>query len=79
MLYVNCSVKRLKFAPKWSISYFQPVLAAIFVTIATVKIKLISDFYTWVIALINQKEEFGEKRISFFGLIGGGGGGKIAS
>ena len=71
MLYVNCSVKRLEFAPKWSISYFQSVLAAIFVTIATVKVELISDLYTWVIVLINQYEEFGEKRISFFGLIGG--------
>ena len=71
MLYFNCSVKRLKFAPKWSIFYFQPVLVAIFVTIATVKVKLISDLYTWVIVVINQKEEFGEKSISFFGLIGG--------
>ena len=35
VLYVNCSVKRLKFAPKWSNAYFQPILAAIFVTIAT--------------------------------------------
>ena len=41
VLYVNRSVKRLKFAPKWSISYFQPILAAIFVTIATVKVELI--------------------------------------
>ena len=76
MLYVNCSVKHLKFAPKWSISYFQPVLAAIFVTIATLKVKIISDIYTWVIVLINQYENFSEKRILFFGLIGGGGGAK---
>ena len=54
VLYVNCSVNCLKFAPKWSISYFQPVLVAIFVTIATVKVKLISDLYTWVIVLINE-------------------------
>ena len=54
LLYVNCSVKRLKFALKWSISYFQPVFAAIFVTIASVKVKLISDLYTWVIVLIVQ-------------------------
>ena len=38
VLYFNCSVKRLNFAPKWSISYFQPILVAIFVTIATVKV-----------------------------------------
>ena len=48
------SVKHLKFAPKWSISCFQPILVAIFVTIATVKVKLIQDFYTLVIVLINQ-------------------------
>ena len=40
-------------APKWSLSYFQPILAAIFVTIATVKIELIPDFYTWAVVLIN--------------------------
>ena len=47
------SVKCLKFAPKWSLSYFQPILAAVFVTIATVKLKSIPDFYTWTIVLIN--------------------------
>ena len=47
VLYVNCSVKRLKFAPKWLIFYFQPILAAIIVTIAMVKVKLVSDLYTW--------------------------------
>ena len=31
------SVKPLNFAQKWSISYFQPILATIFVTIAMVK------------------------------------------
>ena len=49
MLNVNWSVKHLKFAPKWSISCFQPILVAIFVTIATVKVELIQDFYTLVI------------------------------
>ena len=53
VLYVNFSVKCLKFAPKWSLSYFQPILAAVFVTIATVKIESILDFYTWAIFLIN--------------------------
>ena len=51
--FVNCSVKRPKFAPKWSISFFQPILATIFASIATVKFKLISDLYTWAIVLIN--------------------------
>ena len=37
MLYINSSVACLKIAPKWSFSYFQPILAAIFVTIAMVK------------------------------------------
>ena len=61
MLYVNFSVKRLKFALKWQISYFQTTLAAIFVTIATVKVKIIGDFYTLGIVLINLQEEIGEK------------------
>ena len=48
VLYVNFSVKCLKFAPKLSL-----ILAAIFVTIATVKVKSIIDFYTWLFVLIN--------------------------
>ena len=35
------------------LSYFQPILVAIFVTIVTVKVKLIPDSYTWTIVLIN--------------------------
>ena len=42
------------------ILYFKPILAAIFVTIATVKLKQMSDFYTLVIFLINQSERRGE-------------------
>ena len=53
VIYINFSVKCLKFAPKWSLSYFQPILAAICVTIATVIIESIQDFYTWAIVLIN--------------------------
>ena len=71
MLYVNFSVKRLKFAPKWPISYFQPTLAAIFATIATVKVKLIGDVYTLAIVLINLHVKIGEKQFSYFNLIGG--------
>ena len=52
---------------------FSAYFGAIFVTIATVKVKLISDLYTWAIVLINYQEEFDEKRISFLGHIGGGG------
>ena len=51
---ISSSYSLTIFAPKWLISYFQPVLAAVFVTIATVKVKLIPDLYTWVIVLINQ-------------------------
>ena len=29
----------LKFGPKWQFLYFKPILAAIFVTIATVKVE----------------------------------------
>ena len=41
MLYVSFSVKCLKFVQKLSNSYFQPILVAIFLTIPTVKVKLI--------------------------------------
>ena len=51
VLYINSSVTCLKFAPKWSIFYFQPILVAIFVTIATVKVESIPDLYTLAIVL----------------------------
>ena len=47
------SVKYLKFASKWSISYFYPILAAIFVTMEMVKVESIPDFNTLAIVLIN--------------------------
>ena len=47
------SPKCLKFAQKRPIFYFQPILAATFVTIATVKVESIPGFYTLAIALIN--------------------------
>ena len=53
VLYVNFYVKPLSFVPNWSISFFQPILAANFDTIATVKVKVIRDFYALVIVLIN--------------------------
>ena len=64
MLYVNFSVKHLKFAPKWPISYSQPILAVIFVTIATVKVKMIRDFNTLAFVLINFQEEIGENNFN---------------
>ena len=33
--------------------YFQPILAAILITLATARVKVILDFYTLVIVLIN--------------------------
>ena len=39
VVYVNFFVKRLIFVPKWQLSYFQPILVAIPVTIAMVKVK----------------------------------------
>ena len=71
MLHVNFSVKPINFAPKWSISYFQPILVAIFVTKAKVNVKVILDFYTLVIVLINYEEQLGEKQFLYFSLIGG--------
>ena len=59
------------FAPKWLFSYFQPILAAIFVTIATVKVEIVRDFYTLIIVLINQKEQISSKLLLYFSLIGG--------
>ena len=53
VLYTNFSVTCLKFAPKWPFSYFQPILAAIFVTIATVKVESIRELNTLAIVLIN--------------------------
>ena len=46
-----CSMLFL-YAPNWSLLYFQANFRAIFVTIATVKVKLIPNFYTWAIVLI---------------------------
>ena len=51
VLYVNSSVKCLKFAKKCQ--NFPPILATIFVTIATVKVDLIPYFYTLAIFLVN--------------------------
>ena len=42
-----------EFALKWSLIYFQPIFSALFVTIAKVKVKLLQDFYTQGIVLIN--------------------------
>ena len=72
MLYINSSVTCLKFAPKWSFSYFKPILAAIFVTMSTVKVKSMPDFYyTLAIVLINKYEETCEEQLLFFDLTGG--------
>ena len=60
-----------KFGSKWQFLYFKPFLSAMFVTIATVKVKLMSDFYTWVVLRMNQSEENGEKQLSDFGSRGG--------
>ena len=53
------------------ISYFQLILAAIFVTIATVKVKSIPEFYTSAIALINFLKEITEKQFLFLTSKGG--------
>ena len=60
MLYINSPVTGLKFAP---FSYFQPILAAIFVTIATVKVKSMTYFYTLAIVLINEYDETCEEQL----------------
>ena len=65
------SVKCLKFAPKWPISYFKLILAAMFVTLATVKVKSISEFYTLATALISSLKETPESKFYLFDLKGG--------
>ena len=40
VLYINFAVECLKFDPKWPLSYFQPILAAIFATKATVNVDM---------------------------------------
>ena len=47
-------------------SLFEPILSAIFVTIATVKFRSMPKFYTSVILLVNQSKEIGEKQFSVF-------------
>ena len=70
VLYVNYSIKFLKFAPKWPLSYFQPILVASFVTIAMVKVKFIPDVNNWAIVLINLYDEIVEKQFLVFSLKG---------
>ena len=53
LLVLYIPVTCLKFAPKWPFYYFQLILGAIFVTIATVKVESMPDFYTLAIVLIN--------------------------
>ena len=50
--------------------YFQSNLAANFVTIATVKVESMPDFYTLAFGLINLYKETCEQQLLFFDLIG---------
>ena len=52
-----------QFAPKWSFSYLLPILVAIFVTISTVNVESMPDFYTLAIVLINKYEEICEEQL----------------
>ena len=56
---------------------FSLLLAAIFVTIATIKLIKTPNLYSWAIVIINLEEEIVKKKFLFFSLMGGGGG-KIA-
>ena len=49
VLYINLSVKYLNLFQNGHFSFFQPILAASFVAIATVKVKLIPDFTLWIL------------------------------
>ena len=59
VLYVNFSVKGLKFVPKCHFPIFSLIWWPFFVTIAAVKVKLIPDFNTWAIVLMKLvKKDF---------------------
>ena len=51
-----------------AISLFKPILSAIFVTTAMVKVIEMPDFYTLVIPVMNPSEEIGANNLSVFWL-----------
>ena len=63
--------KSLKFSQKWQFLYLRSISAAIFVTIATIKLKQILELYTSTILLVDQMDEICEKQLSVFGSRGG--------
>ena len=52
VLYVKFSDKCLQLSQKWPLYYFQAILAPVLVTIATIKVKLISDFRSEAVLLL---------------------------
>ena len=46
---------------------FEAYFGGHFVTMATVKVELMPDFYAWFVVLNNQLEVNGEKQLSVFG------------
>ena len=75
VLYINSSVTCLKFASKWSFSYFQPILAAFFVTIATVKVESMPEFYTLANVQLTNTNKLVKSNFYLLTSWGGGGGG----
>ena len=51
---------------KMAIFLFQPILAAIFVTMATIKLESIPDFYTCATVVISLKEETSQSNFHIF-------------
>ena len=64
-------MKSLKFSPNWQFLDLRSILAVIFVTIATIKLKSVPEFYAGTILIVNQLDEIGEKQLSVFGSRGG--------
>ena len=54
-----------------AISLFKAYFVGHFGYIATSESKIMPEFYTWTILLINQSDEIGEKQLSVFGSRGG--------
>ena len=69
----NRTPKALNLAKHGNISILVIFCRPFLVTIATVKVKRMSEIYNWVILLINQLDEIGEKQLLFFVQWGGGG------
>ena len=76
MLFINLSVKSPHVAPNSPIFLLSAYFGGHFVTIATVQVVLLPDFYTLAIVLINYKQTLVINIFFYFLASWGGGGGQ---